>query len=304
MSFLHMGSPESSAGKESSCNAGDPSSIPGWGRYPGEETGYPLQYSWASLMAQMVKNLPAMWETWVWSLGRKDPLKECMVTHSSILAWRIPMDRGAWQATVHGVARVKHDWATKHSTDISEWAKYVKKFVFYMNAHQRVTSAEAGINNQVDRMTHSVNISQPLLSNLCHLSMCWWTKWPRWQGWKFCMGSATRTPILQDWPAMAPLNAQPGSHRGPHWYGAPSPSDQPAVWWQGSYIRPLPSGYGFAFPACSVSAQTTFHEPTTTITGFLDSIFFWSRNSQQKKCSYGPMLTSLTYMLKPRSWTS
>ena len=66
--------------------------------------GYPLQYSWASLVTQMVKNLPAMWETWVQSLGWEDPLKEGMATHSSILAWRTPMDRGAWQATVHGVA--------------------------------------------------------------------------------------------------------------------------------------------------------------------------------------------------------
>ena len=54
-------------------------------------------------MAQMVKNLPAMWETWVWSLSWEDPLEEGMATHSSILAWRIPMDRGGWQATVHGV---------------------------------------------------------------------------------------------------------------------------------------------------------------------------------------------------------
>ena len=56
-------------------------------------------------MAQTVKNLPAMWETWVRSLGQEDPLKEGMATHSSILAWRIPMDTGAWQATVHGVAK-------------------------------------------------------------------------------------------------------------------------------------------------------------------------------------------------------
>ena len=56
-------------------------------------------------MAQMVKNLPAVWETWVQSLGWEDPLEEGMATHSSILAWRIPMDRGAWQATVHGVAK-------------------------------------------------------------------------------------------------------------------------------------------------------------------------------------------------------
>ena len=53
----------------------------------------------------MVKNLPAVWETWVRSLGGEDPLEECMATHSSILAWRIPMDRGAWRATVHGVAK-------------------------------------------------------------------------------------------------------------------------------------------------------------------------------------------------------
>ena len=56
--------PDSSAGKESACNAGDPSSIPGSGRSPGEEISYPFQYSWASLVAQLVKNLPAMWETW------------------------------------------------------------------------------------------------------------------------------------------------------------------------------------------------------------------------------------------------
>ena len=63
------GFPSSSAGKESSCNAGDPSSIPESGRSHGEQIGYPLQYSWASLVAQMIKNLPAMQETWVQSLG-------------------------------------------------------------------------------------------------------------------------------------------------------------------------------------------------------------------------------------------
>ena len=60
-----MGFPGSSAGKESACNEGDPGSIPGSGRSHGEGIGYPLQYSWASLVAQTVKNLPAMWETWV-----------------------------------------------------------------------------------------------------------------------------------------------------------------------------------------------------------------------------------------------
>ena len=53
----------------------------------------------------MVKNLPAMRETWVWSLDWEDPLEEGIATHSSILAWRIPMDRGAWWAVVHGVAK-------------------------------------------------------------------------------------------------------------------------------------------------------------------------------------------------------
>ena len=56
-------------------------------------------------MAQLVKNLPALWETWVQFLGWEDTLEEGMATHSSILAWRIPMDRGAWQATVHEVTK-------------------------------------------------------------------------------------------------------------------------------------------------------------------------------------------------------
>ena len=76
--------PSSSAGKESFCNAGNPGLIPGLGRSPGEGIGYPLQYSWASLVVQMVRNSPAMQETWVWSLGWEDPLDEGMATHSSI----------------------------------------------------------------------------------------------------------------------------------------------------------------------------------------------------------------------------
>ena len=71
-------------------NVGDGGSIPGSGRSPGGGIGYPLQYSWASLTAQLVKNLPAMWETWVQSLGWEDPLEKGKTTHSSILAWRIP----------------------------------------------------------------------------------------------------------------------------------------------------------------------------------------------------------------------
>ena len=85
-----VGFPISSAGKESVCNAGNPGSIPGSGRSTGEGIGYALQYSWASLVAQLVKNTPAMQETWVQSLGWEDPLEKGKATHSSILAWRIP----------------------------------------------------------------------------------------------------------------------------------------------------------------------------------------------------------------------
>ena len=71
-----LGFPHSSAGKESTCNARDPGSIPGLGRSPGEGIGYPLQYLWASLVAQLVKNLPAMWEIWVQFLGREESLEK------------------------------------------------------------------------------------------------------------------------------------------------------------------------------------------------------------------------------------
>ena len=91
----NLGFPGSSADKESACNAGDPVLIPGSGRSPGEGIGYPLQYSWASLVAQMVKNPPAMGETQVQFLGQEDPLEEGRATQSSIFAWRIPVDRRA-----------------------------------------------------------------------------------------------------------------------------------------------------------------------------------------------------------------
>ena len=96
--------PGSSVGKESACNIEDPSSIPGLGRSAGEGIGYPLQYFWASLVARLVKNLPAMQETWVQSLGWEDPLENGKATHSSILAWRIP-----WTMQSIGSQRVGHD---------------------------------------------------------------------------------------------------------------------------------------------------------------------------------------------------
>ena len=80
------GFPDNSVGLESACNAGDPSLIPGLGRSPREGIGYPLQYSWASFVAQLAKNLPTMWEIWVQSLGWEDPLEKGKATHSTILA--------------------------------------------------------------------------------------------------------------------------------------------------------------------------------------------------------------------------
>ena len=81
--------PHSSVGKESACNVGDPSSIPGSRRPAREGNSYTLQYSWTSLEAQLVKNPLTMQETWVRSLGWEDPLEKGKASHSSILAWRL-----------------------------------------------------------------------------------------------------------------------------------------------------------------------------------------------------------------------
>ena len=92
-----------------------PVGFPGAGRSSTEETDHPLQYSWASLVAQTVKNPPAKWETWVQSLSWEHSLEEDMAIHSSILAWRIPMDRGAWWAL----------WGCRES-DTTEWLSTVQ----------------------------------------------------------------------------------------------------------------------------------------------------------------------------------
>ena len=88
-SKTEKGFPGGSNSKESACNVGDPGLIPGYGRSPGEGNGNPLQYFWASIVAQLVKNLPGMRETWVQSLHWEDALEKGKATHSSILAWRI-----------------------------------------------------------------------------------------------------------------------------------------------------------------------------------------------------------------------
>ena len=100
------GFPDSSVGKESSYKAGDSGSILGSGRSTGEGIGYPLQYSWASLVAQLVKNLPAMWETWVWSLCWEDPLEKGKVPTPVF-----------WPGEFHGLYR---PWGHKES-DMTEW---------------------------------------------------------------------------------------------------------------------------------------------------------------------------------------
>ena len=97
------------AGKESACSAGGPCLIPESGRSPGEGIGYPLQLSWASLVAQTVKNLPAIQETWVQSLGWENPLEEGMATHSSILARESPWIEVPGRLQSMGLKRVGHD---------------------------------------------------------------------------------------------------------------------------------------------------------------------------------------------------
>ena len=93
---------------ESIWDAGDPGVIPQLGRSPGEGIGYPLQYSWASLVAQPVKNPPVMWETWVRSLGWEDPLEEGIATHSTILVLRVPWTEEPGGLQSMGLQRVRH----------------------------------------------------------------------------------------------------------------------------------------------------------------------------------------------------
>ena len=106
-----MGFPGSSAGKESACNAGDPGSIPGSGRSPGEGIGHPLQYSWASLVAQTVKNPPAVRETWVWSLGWEDPCRRAWLPTPVFLPRESPWTEEPGGLQSMGSQRVRHDSA-------------------------------------------------------------------------------------------------------------------------------------------------------------------------------------------------
>ena len=97
---MEKGFPDSSVSKESACSAGDPSSIPGLRRSAGVGIGYPLQYSWASLVAQLIKKLPAIQETWLRSLGWEDPLEKGKATSLQYSGLENSMD-----CIVHGVAK-------------------------------------------------------------------------------------------------------------------------------------------------------------------------------------------------------
>ena len=100
-----MGFPGSSAGKESACHAGDPDLIPESGRTSAEAIGYPIHYSRASLVAQMVENLPTMWETWVQSWVRKICWRRAWQSTPVFLPGESPWTLGACWVTVHGVAK-------------------------------------------------------------------------------------------------------------------------------------------------------------------------------------------------------
>ena len=115
--YIEIFVPQSSVGKESACNAGDPSSIPGLRRSTGGGIGYPLQYSWASLVAQLVKNPPAMWGTWIRSLGWEDSPGEgkgCPLYYSGL--------ENSMDCIVHGV--------TKSRTRLSHFHFYFQIYLF------------------------------------------------------------------------------------------------------------------------------------------------------------------------------
>ena len=142
-SFLNLISPTSllgllasSAGKESTCSAEDPNSIPGSGRSPGEEIGYPLQYSWASLVAQMVKNLPTMQETWVRSLGQEDLLEKGTATHSRILTWKIPWTEKPGRLQAMG----SQSWTRLNNFTFTFQLEYLHPFKKSSCAHIQATA--------------------------------------------------------------------------------------------------------------------------------------------------------------------
>ena len=144
--------PHSLVGKESTCNAGDSDLIPGSRRSPGEGIGYPVQYSWASLVAQLVKNPPAMWEAWVQSLGWEDLLEKGKATLSNISSIpKYPLQYSGLENFMDmGSQRVGHGWAT-----FTLWIAGEKLFV-----NRKILVA------QLTNLTKAVLIGK---SNICSL---------------------------------------------------------------------------------------------------------------------------------------
>ena len=139
------GFPDSSVGEESTCNAGDPGSISGWGRYPGEGIDYPLQYSWASLVAQLVKNTPAVWETWVWFLDWEDPLEEGVATHS------------IWSGDSHGQRSLASysPWGHKDLDMIEQLSTAQHRMLCYWVFYDHSTTVRhLGVRSQADLRKH------------------------------------------------------------------------------------------------------------------------------------------------------
>ena len=106
-------------------------------------------------MAQVVKNLPAIQEIWVQSLVWEDPLEKGMATHSSILAWRIPMDRGDWQATVLGVAK---NW-----TQLRNYAQHPFSDLYYLSLHESIAFFVVSLWNVLSLIVIIIIIGRPLL---------------------------------------------------------------------------------------------------------------------------------------------
>ena len=122
--------------KKSTCNAGDSISIPGSGRSPGEGLGYPLQYSWASLVAQTVKNPPAIQGTWIRPLGWENHLEKRIPGERNSYPLQYsglknPMDRGAWQATVRGVAKSRRWLSDFHTLYSSFFFFFLTYFIWH-----------------------------------------------------------------------------------------------------------------------------------------------------------------------------
>ena len=134
------GFPDSSVGKKFVCNAGDAGLIPGSGRSTGEGIGYPLHYSLASLVAQLVKNLPVMWETWVWSFGWEAPLENSMHVYS-------PCRRIPWMYIVQGVEK---SW-----TGLSD-------IYFHINSSQEVVPTPYTLTQHALNVCFRWSIMQPL----------------------------------------------------------------------------------------------------------------------------------------------